>query len=158
MALPSWPEVLQAPLRAALFRAWGAASYPFQLPLGSRYGWRLDPFTKERRFHSGIDLPLPRGTPVIAMFAGTVARVDYDHAINGRAVHLQPAPGLIISYLHLDTIGVARGQRVARGARLGTVGSTGRSTGPHLHLTVTYQGKTLNPEILYPGQLFRKRS
>lgn len=128
------------------------------IPISSPFGWRRNPVTGARHFHAGVDLPAPRGTPVVAPAAGRVSRVDVDGVgkgqINGNAVHLVTDEGLRWAFLHLSSVDVAAGGRVRRGQRLGRVGSTGRSTGPHLHLQVTWRGEPIDPVALYPRGTF----
>src|SRR5439155_829519 len=87
---------------------------------------------KPRAAHSGADYSAPRGTPVVAANAGRVALVG-DYFFPGRLVALDHGLGLYTLYFHLDSVAVAEGDRVDRGQTLGTVGATGRATGPHLH-------------------------
>lgn len=118
----------------------------------SRFGWRTDPVNGGRENHPGIDLPAPIGTPVYAPLAGIVARIDQDGVgrgqTNGNAVFLG-AGAYRWCFLHLSSVVVRSNEAVQRGQLLGHVGSTGKSTGPHLHFQV-YSGKELvDPESLY---------
>jgi murein DD-endopeptidase MepM/ murein hydrolase activator NlpD len=97
--------------------------------VSSRWGWR------SRGFHRGVDLAAPTGTPVHSVAGGRVVKVWRNDPINGNALRVLHTDGTGAGYAHLHTLAVGEGQRVARGELLGTVGSTGRSTGPHLHLT-----------------------
>ena len=103
--------------------------------LSSRYGPRLDPFTGERDFHHGVDLAAAPGTPVRAYQSGRVIwagpAVDY-----GLAVGIRHGDGRTTWYGHLASVAVLAGEWVERGERIGDVGSTGRSTGPHLHFEI----------------------
>lgn len=107
--------------------------------MSSPFGPRVDPITGGHGFHNGVDLPAPRGTPVRAVEAGVIEVVGQD-SVNGNWLRLRiqngAAAGWGAAYCHLSKIDVARGQSVARGEHLGEVGSTGRSTGPHLHFTL----------------------
>jgi len=108
------------------------------------FGWRRDPFTNKRQFHRGIDIVSDTGTPVTATADGIVSRAvrvaDY-----GKVVDLSHGFGFVTRYGHLSEIMVRPGQRVRRGDVIGRVGSTGRSTGPHLHYEVFRDGRRVNP-------------
>jgi murein DD-endopeptidase MepM/ murein hydrolase activator NlpD len=106
--------------------------------LSSPYGPRTNPVTGEQRLHNGMDLAAKTGTPIYAAEGGTVSKVWLDHPTNGNAVKIQHPDGWSTAYLHM--VGaplVALGQSVSRGQQIGNVGTTGRSTGPHLHF-ITY--------------------
>lgn len=120
--------------------------------ISSPYGPRIHPVTGQSHFHNGVDIAAPTGTPVYAVSAGRVVRIDRDGegkgTLNGNAVlyrESDPEGGLLWAYLHLDTVAVQDGQTLQRGQLLGTIGSTGRSTGPHLHLMVYRSGQTVDP-------------
>jgi murein DD-endopeptidase MepM/ murein hydrolase activator NlpD len=97
--------------------------------------------------HQGLDYRVTTGTPVAAVNSGTVllARPLY---FEGNCVVIDHGEGLLTLYLHLSEIAVAEGDRVAKGQRIGLSGSTGRASGPHLHLAVRWQGVYLNPSVL----------
>ncbi len=99
---------------------------------------------EERSRHSGVDIAAPSGTEVLAANAGRVALVG-EYFFPGRFVILDHGLGLYTLYFHLQTIEVAEGQLVQRGERIGTVGTTGRVTGPHLHFAVRSQGARVDP-------------
>lgn len=101
----------------------------------SGYGARIDPFTGRYAFHSGADLGSPLGTPVLASAAGVV-RVAERYGAYGNTVEIDHGQGIRTRYGHLQTIVVKRGERVHFHQKVGTVGSTGRSTGPHLHYEI----------------------
>ncbi|MFQ5768032.1 MAG: M23 family metallopeptidase [Acidobacteriota bacterium] len=111
---------------------------------GSSYGWRRDPFTGRRAFHRGQDIVARRGTEVVAAADGKVVRTGRNGGL-GLAVVLSHGHGLISRYGHLSRIKVHRGQRIKRGELIGYVGSTGRSTGSHLHYEVIRNGKQVDP-------------
>lgn len=116
----------------------------------SRYGPRTHPITGEKnKEHEGVDWGAPTGTPVYAAVGGLVERVDTANDgkrdANGNAVVIRTTAGDRWLYLHLDSVSVGQGQSVTAGDQLGTVGTTGRSTGPHLHLQVYVDGKTVDP-------------
>jgi murein DD-endopeptidase MepM/ murein hydrolase activator NlpD len=112
----------------------GGYPLPRAFPVTSRYGWRTHPITGETAFHSGIDLGAPRGTPVLATKDGMVEFAGRSGGY-GNLIELSHA-SFGTRYAHLDRILVQRGQAVKKGQQIGTVGSTGRSTGPHLHFEV----------------------
>lgn len=112
--------------------------------LASRFGVRLDPFTRTPARHDGIDFNAPPGTPILASASGTVVRVAHD-AQYGRMVDIDHRNGYMTRYAHAEAVYVKEGQPVRRGMKIAAVGSTGRSTGPHLHYEVHRNGP-LNPE------------
>ena len=97
--------------------------------------------------HSGLDIAAPKGTPVKAMSNGIVALIG-DYFYNGKFVLIDHGLGLSSIYIHLDSIAVELGQNVEIGEQIGSVGSTGRATGPHLHWGVNYFKKRIDPELL----------
>lgn len=124
-----------------------SVSYPLpRIKVTSPYGYRKDPFTGKRKFHGGIDLQA-RGDKVLAMMAGTVVKVGQDKT-SGKYVTLQHG-NCMISYCHLSKILVARGTAVRPRDAVGITGSTGRSTGEHLHITCRLNGKSVDPAILF---------
>jgi murein DD-endopeptidase MepM/ murein hydrolase activator NlpD len=127
---PGYPGT--APSRAPLI-------WPVIGTLTSPFGQRIHPITKQPQFHNGIDIAAPSGTPVRAAAAGR-ASAGYDD-ISGHYVYINHGD-LSSSYSHLSGINVAQGQQVAQGDVIGWVGSTGRSTGPHLHFRVNDAGGT----------------
>jgi murein DD-endopeptidase MepM/ murein hydrolase activator NlpD len=116
----------------------------------SSYGYRRDPFTNRRKFHKGVDYRAPRGTPVFAAGPGVV-RWARRKSGYGRVIMLDHGAGVETRYAHLQSIEVDAGEHVAAGARIGTVGSTGRATGPHLHFELRIDGDAHDPqEMLAP--------
>ncbi len=113
--------------------------------LTSRYGRRVDPFTGRSAFHRGIDLASRRGTPIMAPADGRVSKVRRSNAGLGNMLVIDHGNGLETRYAHCDRILVSRGQKVARGEVVGSVGSTGHSTAPHLHYEVIRDGRHDNP-------------
>jgi murein DD-endopeptidase MepM/ murein hydrolase activator NlpD len=101
-------------------------------PITSRFGWRTHPLTGNRRFHSGLDIGAPSGSPVVATGAGTVISAGWNGGY-GKAVIIQHSDTQQTLYGHLSEVSVQAGQTIAQGTVLGLVGSTGNSTGPHLH-------------------------
>lgn len=118
--------------------------------LSSRFGLRRIFNGLPRNPHSGLDFAAPAGAPVRAPAAGRVLDTG-DYFFNGNTIFIDHGQGLISAYMHLSKIGVRAGQEVAKGERIGSVGSTGRSTGAHLHWTVILNGTPVDPE-LFLGQ------
>jgi murein DD-endopeptidase MepM/ murein hydrolase activator NlpD len=114
---------------------------------GTGFGARRIINGQPRSPHSGNDYSAPKGTPVIAVNAGKVALVG-EFFFPGRLVILDHGLGLYTAYFHLDTIAVVEGERVERGQTLGTVGATGRATGPHLHFGAQVAGARIDPTTL----------
>ena len=110
----------------------------------SEYGYRIHPITGVRDLHRGIDIGVPTGTPILAGFDGTVIFAGESGGY-GNVVIIQGDNGLEARYAHMDTLGVNAGQNVYMGDVIGTVGSTGSSTGPHLHMEILRNGQFLNP-------------
>ncbi len=116
--------------------------------LSSYYGWRSSPFSGKRSYHSGVDMACPQGTPVYAALGGTVTSVGYNN-VYGNYIIVTHHSGYKTLYGHLSKQLVTRGKWVDTNSRIGLVGSTGLSTGPHLHFTVYKFGKTVNPAWLW---------
>jgi murein DD-endopeptidase MepM/ murein hydrolase activator NlpD len=110
----------------------------------SNFGYRIDPFTGQRTFHEGIDFPAEKGTAVTAAASGTVVFAGV-HPEYGKMVEIDHGNGLISRYAHASQLAVKEGDLVVAGQRIATVGSTGRSTGPHLHFEVRLNGVPQNP-------------
>ncbi len=108
-------------------------------PTTSRFGWRTHPLTGSRRFHSGIDIGAPSGTPVVATATGTVISAGWNGGY-GKAIVIQHNDSQQTLYGHLSEISVQPGQQIAQGSVIGLVGSTGNSTGPHLHFEARSPG------------------
>jgi murein DD-endopeptidase MepM/ murein hydrolase activator NlpD len=129
-----------------------AEKVPLAMPLRdgfrftSAFGVRHDPFGRGGRMHAGVDLAAPRGTPVYATGDGVVTKAGRESGY-GNVVHVQHELGFETVYAHLSSISVRPGQLLSRGARIGGMGSTGRSTGSHLHYEVRASGKPVNPMI-----------
>ena len=118
--------------------------YPIRGRLTSPFGYRKDPFTGVRSFHSGIDLAAPTGTAVKATLDGKIAETGFNR-IFGNYVTITHDRGYQSLYGHLSAIYVKRGQYVTQGTAVGAVGNTGYSTGPHLHLSIYKNGSLINP-------------
>jgi len=122
--------------------------WPVSGIITSPYGYRRDPFNGSRRqFHSGIDIRGGMGTPIRAAMSGRVSQVGYD-AVLGNFVRINHHSGYSTLYGHMSVIRVRTGAYVGTGERIGDVGSTGLSTGPHLHFVVYKNGVTVNPRTL----------
>lgn len=113
----------------------------------SEYGWRTDPFTRQRSFHGGIDIGLPEGSPIYASAAGVVLEAG-PKGNYGNAVVIQHEDGLVTLYAHASKVLVKKGQRVVQGQLIARVGSTGRATGPHLHFEVRKNDVTIDPRSI----------
>ena len=110
----------------------------------SNYGMREHPVIGGRRNHKGVDLAAPIGTPIFATADGVVSRADRFSSY-GLYISLQHGANLETRYAHMSRLAVAAGQRVNKGDVIGYVGTTGRSTGPHLHYEVRMDGVAVNP-------------
>jgi murein DD-endopeptidase MepM/ murein hydrolase activator NlpD len=116
----------------------------------SEFGYRKDPFTGERKGHSGIDLGAPKGTSIRAALSGTVILVRYSTTGYGYHVLIDHGGGFTTMYAHCSKILVYEGQEVSAGDIIALVGSTGRSTGNHLHFEIMVNGEKLNPRAYLP--------
>jgi biotin carboxyl carrier protein len=147
-------ERLEERLSALSAPAW---DLPFQPPVEeyrpTNFGARRVINREPRSPHAAVDIFLPEGTPVRAVSAGTVV-LSGEQFFGGRSVVLDHGGGLFSIYYHLREAVVSEGQRVAKGDRIGAVGSTGRATGPHLHFGVRAAGGRVDPSLLF-GQAFR---
>ncbi len=138
-----------APTTAAAQRS-GTVSIPSLIPvtssrgMSSGFGMRVHPVLGGMRAHKGIDLPAPTGTPIHAAADGVVGKADWSGGY-GLLVELDHGAAMETRYGHMSRIAVAEGQRVRKGDVIGYVGSTGRSTGAHLHYEVRIGGDAVNP-------------
>ena len=120
----------------------------FTINKRSPYGWRIDPITGKRKFHHGVDVAAPTGTPLTAPADGVIVHKG-SGASGGNTLIIKHAPDLFTVYYHLQKPShLSKGTKVQRGDRVALVGSTGRSTGPHLHWEVRRSrtwGDTVDP-------------
>jgi len=142
-ALPASPLSQGSILRPA------GVSIPSRMPvesasLTSGYGMRVHPVLGGRRAHKGIDLAQPTGTPVYATADGVVSKAEWFSSY-GLYISLEHGAEIQTRYGHLSRLNVAAGQQIRKGDVIGYVGSTGRSTGPHLHYEVRIAGESVNP-------------
>jgi murein DD-endopeptidase MepM/ murein hydrolase activator NlpD len=126
-----------------------AQRLPLKRPIGtasisSRFGARKDPFLGRSAMHTGIDFRAPTGLPAKSVADGTVIAAGY-HGGYGNMVDVDHGNGVVTRYGHLSKIAVKMGEKVVAGRRVGNVGSTGRSTGPHLHYEIRINGKAIDP-------------
>lgn len=133
-----------ATLQTAMLAIPFANPIPTVTRISSGFGGRSDPFTGGHAFHSGLDFKGPFATDILATAPGTVVVAEW-HGGYGRMVEIDHGYGLKTRYAHLSAISVVPGQKVSYGQKVGALGSTGRSTGPHLHYEVWYDGQARNP-------------
>ncbi len=116
--------------------------------ISSYYGYRTNPFTQKRSFHTGLDMVAPHGTPIYASLAGTVTVAGWSNVL-GNYVVVRHHSGYTSTYAHMSKINVRRGAWVETYTKLGEIGNTGMSTGAHLHFSVAKYGRTVNPSGLW---------
>ena len=151
-------ETAGNPTFKALFNSWkkldrlqdGVIAIPSEKPVKmaeftSGFGVRSDPFRGHAALHAGIDLSGPVGTPIYATAEGTVTTAGWNSGGYGKLVKIDHGRGIETRYGHLSVMAVREGERVSRGQLIGRMGSTGRSTGSHLHYEVRIDGRAVNP-------------
>ncbi|MDO4294272.1 MAG: peptidoglycan DD-metalloendopeptidase family protein [Eubacteriales bacterium] len=122
----------------------------FQMPcpgytrISDDYGNRMHPTLKVEKFHNGVDFAAPSGTPILAAYGGNVVAASYNSSM-GNYVMIDHGDGLYTIYMHASKLYVSSGQAVSKGDKIAAVGSTGRSTGPHLHFSVRLNGSYVSP-------------
>lgn len=120
--------------------------------LGSSFGWRIDPLNGRSALHTGLDFPSEPGTPIVAAAGGIVVTQEY-HPAYGNMVEIDHGNDLITRYAHASKVLIKKGDLIKRGQKIAEVGTTGRSTGPHLHFEVLVQGVFQDPQkFLTAGQ------
>lgn len=121
--------------------AWPAPNYT---RISDEYGERIHPILGTKQFHNGLDMAAPGGSPILAAYDGEVVAADYSPTM-GNYVMINHGDGLITIYMHASALEVSKGQVVVRGEEIAKVGTTGRSTGNHLHFSVRKDGSYVNP-------------
>ncbi len=124
--------------------------------ISTDFGLRTDPFFFISRVHNGLDFVAPPGKKVFATGDGIVTFVEYSRKGYGNEIVINHTFGFSSRYAHLSTIKVKKGDRIRRGQIIGTVGQTGRATGPHLHYEVLLNGKAVNPSYYFDTNLTRE--
>jgi murein DD-endopeptidase MepM/ murein hydrolase activator NlpD len=137
-AFAQWSDKEEVPLQF---------STPVTGRLSSPFGLRRFFNDQARAPHSGLDIAAPQGTPVLAPAAGTVIETG-EYYFNGNSVFIDHGQGLVSMYCHLETIKVKKGDQIAQGELVATVGMTGRATGPHLHWSVSLNDARIDPSLL----------
>jgi murein DD-endopeptidase MepM/ murein hydrolase activator NlpD len=134
---------------------WGTYSpsvWPHVGKINNEYGFRRNPFGgRKYEFHAGLDIGGEQGDEVLAPGAGTVIKAGREGGY-GNMIEIDHGNGITSRYGHLSRIDVAIGDTITRGQLLGAVGTTGRSTGPHLHFEVRYNDEALNPRRFLPQE------
>ena len=129
-------------------RKYDGGKFTFPAPSYTRisddYGNRMHPTLGVEKFHNGIDLAAPSGSPILAAYDGTVIAADYSSTM-GNYLMINHGDGLFTIYMHASSLLVSKGAEVSKGQKIATVGSTGRSTGPHLHFSVRVNGNYVSP-------------
>lgn len=126
--------------------------WPVEGRISGLFGRRRVFNGEPRKPHGGIDIAAETGTVIMASADGKVADAG-DYFFNGKTIFIDHGQGLISVYCHLDEINVKSGEKVSQGSRIGTVGATGRVTGPHLHLGISLNGTMIEPRLLMPDLL-----
>ncbi len=127
--------------------AWPAPSYT---RISDEYGNRPHPILKVTKFHNGLDMAAPGGSPILAAYDGTVVAAAYSGSM-GNYIMIDHGDGLYTIYMHASALYVSKGAEVSKGAKIAAVGSTGRSTGNHLHFGVRLNGSYVNPRNYLGG-------
>ena len=148
-------SVLESIDAAAADRKLSHMLFPSREPVkearrSSRFGNRFDPFTGRKAFHSGLDFSAPSGTPIYASAGGKVVVAGW-HREYGNKIEIDHGNGVVSRYAHASKLYVKPGDVVTPGQRIASVGSTGRSTGPHLHFEILENGKFVNPSHYLVG-------
>jgi murein DD-endopeptidase MepM/ murein hydrolase activator NlpD len=142
----SFTEAIQHAERIAYLRSITPTLYPtLSTRVTSAFGFRRDPFTRRTARHLGVDFGGDKNDPIFATATGKISQTGYDRAM-GNFIIIRHGNGIETVYMHLTKSLVKRGQSVEKGEKIGTLGSTGRSTGPHLHYEVHKNGTPVNPK------------
>lgn len=120
---------------------WPAPSYTY---ISSEFGYRTHPIYGDQRFHNGLDMAAPGGSPILAAYDGTVVAAAYSSSM-GNYIMIDHGDGLYTIYMHASALYVSKGQGVTQGQQIAAVGSTGNSTGNHLHFSVRLNGSYVSP-------------
>ena len=120
---------------------WPCPSYT---RISSEYGWRIHPTLGVNKYHNGVDMAAPKGPNSLAAFSGEVVAATYNSTM-GNYVLMNHGNGYYTIYMHASKLCVTPGEIVVEGEKIAEVGSTGRSTGPHLHFGVRKNGEYVNP-------------
>lgn len=120
---------------------WPAPSYTY---ISSEFGYRTHPIYGDQRFHNGLDMAAPGGSPILAAYDGTVVAAAYSSSM-GNYIMIDHGDGLYTIYMHASALYVSKGQSVTKGQQIAAVGSTGNSTGNHLHFSVRLNGSYVSP-------------
>lgn len=131
---------------------WGVPFTDWASHVTSEYGWRSDPITGESSFHYGIDIAYPEGTPIMAIHKGTVSIISATEG-RGNYVDVKVDNSVFYRYQHCSSIDTVVNASVEVGQNIAKVGSTGRVTGPHLHLEIWVDGETVNPRPYLEGEI-----
>ena len=134
-------ELVRERARQTLLPSTAPVDVPYQV---SGFGWRIDPFSGRGALHEGIDFAAPMGTPILAAAGGIIVSAEL-HPAYGNMVDVDHGNGLTTRYAHASKLFVTIGEVVKRGQKIAAVGSTGHSTGPHLHFEVRQNGGAQNP-------------
>ena len=138
----------QAALAEASRRVYGGGQFVWPTPgytrISDDYGMRTHPTLGVKMMHNGVDMAAPSGSPILAAADGTVIAASYSGSM-GNYIMIDHGSDIITVYMHASSLNVSAGQEVSAGDRIGSVGSTGRSTGPHLHFGVRKNGSYVNP-------------
>lgn len=133
-----------------IIRKMEVPKYPVTGKITSKFGYRIHPITKEKKFHNGIDISAQIGTPIIAPISGKVLKVSYND-IGGNQLVIEADNKYLIGFAHLKASSPLKiGDKFKQGDKLGEVGNTGRSTGAHLHLNIRNEkGEFIDPEKIF---------
>ncbi len=120
---------------------WPAPNYT---RISDDYGYRMHPILGVQQFHNGVDMAAPSGSPILAAYDGEVVAASYSSSM-GNYIMINHGDSLYSIYMHASALYVSKGDVVSKGQKIAAVGSTGRSTGPHLHFGVRLNGEYVSP-------------